>query len=723
METSNRSVDIIIPVYSGTSESLDCIKSVCESLSVMKTRAEVVVIFDAGPDLILRDKLLLLASQKKITLLINEQNQGFVSCVNKGINRSNKDVLLLNSDTLVANNWLDRIVKRAYISTNIATVTPFSNNAEICSWPNIGQSNSFYSDVSVQEIDGAFAQLRPPPINLPTAVGFCMFIKRDCINRIGVFDVETFGRGYGEENDFCMRASAINYTHILATDVYVHHYGGVSFGDKKKVLVHKAVTKLNKIYPNYNAIVARHFVEDPARKWRFAAELVLQLKRGKPLVLHITHGVGGGTDKHVVELSKFCNDKLQHAMLVPQANCMRLVFPNVISGGLFEFPYNEMRELKNFLFSLSLYRIHIHHVQGWEDYIIEIMKTLDVSYDVTLHDYYFLHSNPALTDKQGYYCEEQSTRDEICAKSVALPKGISGKDWREKWLSVLNRADRVFAPSNATAEIYNSYHPELSISCAYHPDHEQVVSYPAVKLRRLKKDESIHVAVLGALSIIKGANVLDRVSQLAARVNAPIRFTLVGFAYKKLVGTIDTLGTYNDAELPEILKQVNPHVVWFPCAWPETYSYTLSSALKQGLPVICPQLGAFPERLQNRPYSWIEPWKVTPEQWLKRLLEIRTEFAAQSHSISWHNQPRSSFSYALEYKHPRVTPEVEFLSAESLMHYWIEELPEHSATARRFFRVLIWFNNHKLFGHVAKLVPLWVRHTVKMKLSTRPLPD
>jgi len=723
LETNNRSVDIIIPVYSGTSESLACIKSVCESLAEINTRAEVVVIFDAGPDLILRDKLLTLASKNKITLLINEQNQGFVSCINKGINRSKKDVLLLNSDTVVANNWLDRIVKRAYLSTNIATVTPFSNNAEICSWPNICQSNFFYSDVPVQEIDGAFAKLRAPSVNLPTAVGFCMFIKRDCINRIGVFDVETFGRGYGEENDFCMRASAINFTHILATDVYVHHYGGLSFGDTKKASEKNAVIKLNKIYPNYNAIVARHVEEDPARKWRFAAELILQRKFNKPLVLHISHGIGGGTDKHVVELSKFCNDKLQHAMLVPQANTMRLVFPNVISGGLFEFQYNEMRELKNFLFSLSLSRLHIHHVQGWEKHIFEIIKTLDVSFDVTLHDYYFLHSNPALADKQGYFCEEKKTRDEICAKSVPLPKGISGIAWRENWLSLLNRADRIFAPSNAAAAIYNSYHSDLSITCVYHPDHEHLASYPPVQLRQVEQDEPIHVVVLGALSIIKGANVLERVSQLAAKANAPIRFTLIGFAYKKLPGTVDTLGAYNDAELPDILKKVNPHLVWFPCTWPETYSYTLSSTLNQGLPVICPQLGAFPERLQNRSFTWIEPWNVTPEHWLQRLLEIKKEFESQSQSKSWKSQPRTSFSNALEYRHSEVTPEVEFPTADSLMRYWIRELPEQSAAVRRVFRILVWFSNHKLFGHVAKLVPVWLRHIVKMKLSTKPLPD
>ena len=721
MERTNRPVDIIIPVYSGNAETLACVGSVCDSLQFNKAKVEVVVIFDAGPDLELRDQLLKLASHRKITLLINEENQGYVRCINQGIRRSNRDVLLLNSDTLVANNWLDRIIKRAYISTNIATVTPFSNNAEICSWPKICEVNPVYADATVQEIDRVFAELNPPPINLPTAVGFCMFVKRDCIDRIGLFDAATFGRGYGEENDFCMRAAALNYTHVLATDVYVHHHGGVSFGDEKKSLVQKAIAKLDIMYPTYAAVVARHIDDDPARKWRFAAELILLRRRSVPLVLHISHGIGGGTDKHVVELANFCSNNLQHAMLVPQANCMRLVFLNVLSGGLFEFAFHEMRELKNLLFSLSLSRIHIHHVKGWEDSIARVLKILDVPYDITLHDYYFLHTNPALADKRGYFCEAETRRDEICAEAIPLPKGMDGDDWRQQWASILNRAERVFAPSNAAASIYNTYHPELSITCAYHPDNEHIGSYPAVDIECIAENNKLRIVVLGALSLIKGANVLERVSQLSAKAGAPLQFTLVGYAYKKLAGSVESLGAYHDSDLPGILQRLKPHVVWFPCTWPETYSYTLSIALEAGLPVICPNLGAFPERLQNRPYSWIEPWNITPRQWLQRLLEIREEFLSPKPLESWQGQPRSAYSYSQQYRHSGITPDLEPVSGEQLMAYWLRELPEASTANRRFYRVLIWLNSHKLFGHIANLIPLWVRRTVKRKLSTRPL--
>ena len=43
-------------------------------------------------------------------------------------------------------------------------------------------------------------------------------------------DAEAFGKGYGEENDWCLRASKAGFVNLLAEDVYVYHAGQISFG-------------------------------------------------------------------------------------------------------------------------------------------------------------------------------------------------------------------------------------------------------------------------------------------------------------------------------------------------------------------------------------------------------------------------------------------------------------------------------------------------------------
>ena len=81
-------------------------------------------------------------------------------------------------------------------------------------------------------------------------------------------------------------------------------------------------------------------------------------------------------------------------------------------------------------------------------------------------------------------------------------------------------------------------------------------------------------------------------------------------------------GSYEEADLPLLLDWLKPDAVWFPAQCPETYSYTLSTCLALGLPVIAPNLGSFPERVAGREWTWVCPWDQTPEEWLQQLVSI-----------------------------------------------------------------------------------------------------
>ena len=58
---------------------------------------------------------------------------------------------------------------------------------------------------------------------LPFLNGFCLLIRRQVIDELGRFDEVTFGRGYGEENDYCLRAAKAGWQLAVADDVYVYH--------------------------------------------------------------------------------------------------------------------------------------------------------------------------------------------------------------------------------------------------------------------------------------------------------------------------------------------------------------------------------------------------------------------------------------------------------------------------------------------------------------------
>ena len=216
-------VDIIVPVYRGLQDTRRCIESVLAS--GCKTAWRLIVINDVSPEPELAEWLRAkAASEPRITLLENEQNLGFVGTVNRGMALSDAhDVLLLNSDAEVAGDWLDRIRAAAYGDQRVATVTPFSNNATICSYPQFCKDNELPAGYDTARLDALFARANAgQAVDVPTGVGFCMYIRRAALQAVGLFDEEHFGKGYGEENDFCIRAAQAGWRNLHALDTFVH---------------------------------------------------------------------------------------------------------------------------------------------------------------------------------------------------------------------------------------------------------------------------------------------------------------------------------------------------------------------------------------------------------------------------------------------------------------------------------------------------------------------
>jgi hypothetical protein len=175
-------------------------------------------------------------------------------------------VVLLNADTLVVNNWLDRLRQLAYLNKNIATVTPFSNNAEKFSYPHPLKNNDLPDIETIENLDKIAANVnQDQAIEVPTGNGFCLFIKRACLNQIGHFNQTYLLRGYGEESEFCLRASKKGWTHYCATDVYVGHQGGQSFQQERAHLVYLNNERIKQKYPFYSKAINTFIADDPLK--------------------------------------------------------------------------------------------------------------------------------------------------------------------------------------------------------------------------------------------------------------------------------------------------------------------------------------------------------------------------------------------------------------------------------------------------------------------------
>jgi len=652
-------VDVIVPVYRGLDDTRCCIESVLSSRC--STEFELVVINDASPEPEVSQWLREAADRHGFTLLENPDNLGFVATVNRGMEcHPDRDVVLLNSDAEVANDWLDRLVAAAEREPQTASVTPFSNNATICSYPRFPEGGEMLPGWTVSALDALIARVNAgKQVTIPTAVGFCMYIRRAALDAVGLFDVERFGKGYGEENEFCMRAAKAGWQHVLAADCFVRHAGGVSFGESASERQQLAGRVLSKMYPDYDGLVARFVHDDPIRPLRLAIDLARLAASTTPVVVHVTHALGGGTARHVRDLGTAVDATVTSLVLEPATDGegrLRLYRTEPEESLDIRFDAGREQELLLDLFrAIAVDRLHFHHVLGLPEWIRELPERLGLPYDVTLHDFYFYCPQKHLQDRNHQYCGEPDTAGcNACLAHRPAPGDVDIETWRQRSAGFLERAERVFAPSMAVLERMRRHFPPAPLVLAPHPEPD-VAPAERVKVRPLTPDVPLHVVVLGALGEIKGADVLERVAIEAARRNARVQFTLVGFAYRPLrvspKSNLVVTGPYDAKSLPGWLERVNPHLVWFPAQVPETYSFTLSACLQAGLPVAVTDLGALPERIQGREWSWILPWNTSTDEWLDFFDEVAQKHfsTGQAPEILAGSPAEADFSYHDDY--------------------------------------------------------------------------
>ncbi len=603
MPPKDVTVDVIIPVYRGFRETKRCLESVLSDAD--RPPGIIRVIDDCSPEQDLSEWLSMLSAAGLIELSRNTENVGFVATVNRGIVEANRhDVVLLNSDTEVPSGWLRRLTSHAYTGQKIASVTPFSNNATICSYPTAigGPLPNGYSLGDVDNACRVANGLRT--VKIPTAVGFCMYIRRDCLDDIGLFDADRFGRGYGEENDFCMRASANGWHHLLACDTFVYHAGEVSFG-KDSPDRRRAWDILVGLHPRYPALVAEYVSSAQTTPPIFAVTAALFKASALPTILMISHNLGGGTERHIKDLVNQITGIANVLLLRPNGLGLELLVPSIPAHPTLNISGIALDDLVTFLRAFGVSRVHIHHWIGLNTDLRKLVDSLSVPFDLTVHDYFSIcpHINFLPAPDAAYCGEPEIAECNVCIRQRGANGATDISSWRVRHNWLLTEAARVICPSHDVVDRLIRFGHGSNVVFA---PHEPVLSavWP-VTIPSLAVGEPLRVAVVGVLAWHKGRRAFEACVESCDA--ATIKFILIGEPDTPLPAAITrkvhVTGRYVEADLPGLIADVAPHVIWFPNSWPETYSYTLTAAIKSGLPIVASGLGALKERLVGRPHT------------------------------------------------------------------------------------------------------------------------
>ena len=271
---------VIVPVHNAFNVLGRCLDALVASIPA---GTQVLLIDDASTDPAV---LPLLADYARIggtgwRLIAQAGNRGFVATANLGMRSCSGDVVLLNSDTLPAGNWLMKLCDCAASVERLATATPWTNNGEIVSLPEFCKDNPLPPDPD-RFANTLQDNIEPCYPEIPTAVGFCMYITRNALDLIGYFDEDTFGMGYGEENDFCMRARSAGLKNVLCDDAWVGHVGNQSFGPRGLQPNDDSMQRLLQKHPRYRETIEKYINDDPLQTRRTE---ILQLLERADIVL------------------------------------------------------------------------------------------------------------------------------------------------------------------------------------------------------------------------------------------------------------------------------------------------------------------------------------------------------------------------------------------------------------------------------------------------------
>ena len=256
LRAAAREVAVVVPVYNAPSLVRACLDSVLAHSRGSSCR--LIVVDDASPDAAIAPLLDAYAGHARVSLLRNTANRGFTASANRGIEAAGEaDVVLLNADAEVAPGWLDGLRRAAWAAADTASATAVSDNAGAFSVPDPEVENALPTGWSFHDAARALRQHAGTAYpRLPTGNGFCLYLKREALQDVGLLDEAAFPQGYGEENDWCQRAEAQGWRHVVAGDVLVRHARSASFGHERRQRLGEAgMAVLRTRWPQYEAAV------------------------------------------------------------------------------------------------------------------------------------------------------------------------------------------------------------------------------------------------------------------------------------------------------------------------------------------------------------------------------------------------------------------------------------------------------------------------------------
>lgn len=257
-----------------------------------------------------------------------------------------------------------------------------------------------------------------------------------------------------------------------------------------------------------------------------------------------------------------------------------------------------------------------HNIEQVSQQIIGLANVLSVSLNYKLHDFHALCPSPHLLNAKDEYCGVPLDHT-ICNNCLKNNSNWYIKDswaadideWRRPFSELFRKAETINFFDSSSIEIFCRAF-QIEDSKVYVTPHEdEYFECP----RKIDLSGPLHVGVLGTLTIVKGGNVVNALSRYLVQKSVRIPITIVGRSFLPVARGIRVHGPYDVKELPDIVFGNRINVILMPSIVPETFSYTISEAMKMGLPIVAFDLGAQGKRVKQYELGKVVPLGSSPE--------------------------------------------------------------------------------------------------------------
>lgn len=664
---------IIIPVYNAHRELSICLDSIIRNTL---TPSKLLIIDDASTEPEISELIQSYDKFSNVRSIKNDKNLGYTKTINRGISECKGDVVLLNSDTEVGPGWLNRLRIAAYIDPEIATATALSNNAGAFSVPIINVCNALPASVSRDDLARSIAanSQRIYPAT-PTGNGFCMFIKRKVIDEIGSFDEKRFPRGYGEENDFCMRAKSKGWRHVIDDSTIVYHHRTASFGEEKSQLVKEGTFAIHAKYPKYRSLV-RSFINAPEmhdlrdRISEIFSNAELLNQSCKRRILYILHESSGGTPATSRDLACCLESNSSVFFLTSDTKTLRLYF--FVDGErvlIREWTLNSKWRLTDFtrqdyrkiifeiLLGHNIELVHIRHLLSHTFDAPDIAASLNIPVILSFHDFYFTCPTINLLDDNNIFCGGKCTPGHgVC--SVPFDSSSSLPQLKHAWIKVWqNKASRLFGnidafvtTSKASKNIILKSYPFLEKHHFPVIEHGRDLKQQNNSATAPSSSEVIRILIPGHLDIHKGGDFIKKLIDCDS--SDRLEFWFLGRTTKDFQKLGKCLGEYEREDFGGLVAKIRPAFIGIFSITCETYCHTLTEAWATGIPVLVSNIGTQKDRLNKHKGGWLVDME-SPRNAYNQILQIAEDLNEYNTQKSMANLKgiRSVREMAADYDH------------------------------------------------------------------------